>query len=80
MQNQVSDQAPSGEESLVVEMRLHVLKIAMRFNMNLPSGLLQDSNRCWADLKLEAFGVPDLLQTWAEYYLDHWRKPLWQMI
>ena len=45
-----------------MEMRLHVLKIATRFNMNLPKGLLQDSNRCLAKLKLEACGVPDLLQ------------------
>ncbi len=64
-----------------MEMRLHVLKIATRFNMNLPKGLLQDSNRCLAELKLEACGVPDLLQTWAEYYLNHWRKTsLWSMI
>ena len=62
-------------------MRLHVLKIATRFKMNLPKGLLHDSNRCLAELKLEACGVPDLLQTWPEYYLNHWRKTsLWSMI
>ena len=53
-----------------MEMRLHVLKIATRFKMNLPKGLLHDSNRCLAELKLEACGVPDLLQTWAEYSLN----------
>ena len=50
-----------------MEMRLHVLKIATRFKLNLPKGLLHDSNRCLAELKLEACGVPDLLQTWTEY-------------
>ena len=57
-----------------MEMRLHVLNIATRFNMNLPKGLLQDSSRCLAELKLEACGVPGLMQTWAEYYLNHWRN------
>jgi hypothetical protein len=51
-------------------MRLHVLIFATRFNMNLPKGLLQDSNRCLAELKLEACVAPDLLQTWAEYYFE----------
>ncbi|MFM7984247.1 MAG: hypothetical protein ACKPKO_33485, partial [Candidatus Fonsibacter sp.] len=59
----------------------HVFKVATRFKMN----LLQDSNPCLAELKLEACGgggaVPDLLQTWAEYYLKHWRHILlWSMI
>ena len=35
-----------------MEMRLHVLKIATRFKMNLPKGLLHDSNRCLAELKV----------------------------
>ena len=35
-----------------MEMRLHVLKIATKFNMNMPKGLLQDSNRCLAELKV----------------------------
>ena len=56
-----------------MELRLHDLKIATRFKMNLPKGLLQDSNRCVAELKSEACGVPDLLQTWAAYDLNHWR-------
>ena len=61
-----------------MDMRLRVLKIATRFNMNLPKGLLQDTSRCLAELNLEAYEVPDLLQTWAEYYLNHWRKTsLW---
>jgi len=64
-----------------MEMRLHVLKIATRFKMNLPKGLLHDSNRCLAELKWEACGAPDRLQTWPEYYLNHWRKTsLWSMI
>ena len=64
-----------------MEMRLRVLKIATGLKMNLPKGLLQDSNRCLAELKLEACGVSDLLHTWAEYYLNHWRKTsLWSMI
>ena len=45
-----------------MDMRFHVLRIAARFKMNLPNGLLHDSNRCLAELKLEACGVPDLLQ------------------
>jgi hypothetical protein len=57
----VPDQAPSCEESLVVDMRLHVWKIVTKCNMNLPKGLLRDSNWCLATLKLEACGVPDLL-------------------
>ena len=49
--------------------------------MNLPKGLLQDSNRCLAELKLEACGVPDMLQTLAEHSSNHWRKTsLWSMI
>jgi hypothetical protein len=64
-----------------MEMRLHVLNIATRFKLNLPKGLLQDSNRCLAELKLEACEVPDLQQTWAAYYLNHWRNSsLWSMI
>ena len=64
-----------------MEMRLHVLKIATRFNMYLPKGLLHDSNRCLAELKQEACGGPDLLQTWAEYSSNHWGKTsLWSMI
>ena len=50
-----------------MELRLHVLKIATRFNMKRPKGLQQGSKRCLAELKLEACGVPDLLQTLAEY-------------
>ena len=46
-----------------MDMRLHVLKMATRFKMHLPKGLLQDSNRCLAYLKLEAYGVPGLLLT-----------------
>ena len=52
-----------------MDMRLHVLKIATRFKMNLPKGLLHDSNRCLAELKLEACGAPELLQTWPEYFV-----------
>ena len=52
----------SHEESLLMAMREHVLKIATRFKTNLPKVVLQDSNRCLAELKLEACGVPDLLQ------------------
>ena len=78
----VPDQAPpSCEESLVLEIRLRVLKIATRFKMNLPKGLLQDSNRCLAELELEACGAQGLMQTWAEYYWNNWRKTsLWSMI
>ena len=43
-------------------MRVNVLRIATRFKMNLPKRLLQDSNQCLAGLKLDACGVPDLLQ------------------
>ena len=53
-----------------MQTRLHVLNIATGFTMNLPKVLLQDSNRRLAELKLEACGVPDLLQTWAEYYFE----------
>ena len=49
-----------------MDIRLQVLKIATRFNMNLPKGLLQDSNQCSAELKLGACWVPGLLRTWAE--------------
>jgi len=41
----VPDQAPSCKEPLVMDMRLHVLNIATRCKINLPKGLLQDSNR-----------------------------------
>ena len=64
-----------------MDIRLHVLRIATRFNMNLPKALLQDSNRCLAEFNKEACGVPDLLQTLAEYYLNQWRNTsLWSMI
>ena len=64
-----------------MEMRLHVLKTATRFKMNLPKGLLQDSNRCLAELRFETCGVPYRLQTWAEYSLNHCEKTsLWSMI
>ena len=50
-------------------------------SLDLPKGFLQDSNRCLAELQLEECGVPDLLQTWPEYYLNHWRNTsLWSMI
>ena len=52
MQCQFLTKPPSGEESLVVEMRLQVLKIATRCNMNLPKGLLQDSNRYLAETQV----------------------------
>ena len=80
VQSQFLTKPPSCEESLAMAMRVHVLKIATRFKMNLPNGLLQDS-KCLEELKLEACGVPDLLQTWAEYYSNHWRTTsLWSMI
>ena len=65
-----------------MDMRLHVLNMATRFTkMNMPKRLLQDSSRCLAELKVEACVVPGLLQTWAAYYLKHWRKTvLWSMI
>ncbi|MFM7980284.1 MAG: hypothetical protein ACKPKO_13300, partial [Candidatus Fonsibacter sp.] len=39
VQSQSLTKPPYCDESLVVEMRLHVLVIVMRFKMNLPNGL-----------------------------------------
>ena len=62
-------------------MRWQVLKTATKCNMNRLKGLLQDSKRCLAELRLETRGKPDVALSCAVYSRNHCRKTsLWSMI
>ena len=52
-------------------MRWQVLKTATKCNMNRLKGLLQDSKRCLAELRLETRGKPDLALSCAVYSRNH---------
>ena len=52
-------------------MRWQVLKTATKCNMNRLKGLLQDSKRCLAELRLETRGKPDLALSCEVHSRNH---------
>ena len=72
--SQLRTKPPSCEESLVDAMRWQVLKTATKCSMNRLKGLLQDSKRCLAELRLETSGKSDLALSCAVYSRNHCLK------
>ena len=69
--SQLRNKPLSCEESWTETMRWQVLKTATKRNMNRLKGLLQDSKRCFAELRFETSGKPDLTLSCAVYSRSH---------